>query len=50
MEKAGYQFTFKVNNDASGDVTGATYTVNDNTGRSLGTVTIGILGHILRTN
>jgi hypothetical protein len=47
--KAGYQFTFTVNNDTSGNVTGATYAVNDNTGKLLGNVTINILGQTLRT-
>src|SRR5208337_953150 len=47
--KAGYEFKITLNNDTSGNVTGATYAVNDNTGKSLGSVTINIVGQILKT-
>jgi len=47
--KAGSQFKFTLNNDSSGNVTGATYAVNDNTGKLLGNVTIDIVGQILLT-
>jgi Hemopexin len=47
--KAGYAFNISLNADTSGNVTGATYTVWDNTGKSLGSTTIGIVGQKLRT-
>jgi hypothetical protein len=47
--KAGYEFIFTLNNDASGNVTGAAYTVIDDTGTSLGSVTIDIVGQNLQT-
>jgi hypothetical protein len=47
--RAGYAFTITLNTDASNNVTGATYTVTDQTGKALGSVTIGIVGQILRT-
>jgi hypothetical protein len=46
---AGYSITIALNNDSSGNITGANYSVTDNTGKSLGTTTIGIVGQTLRT-
>jgi len=46
---AGYAITIALNNDASGNVTGATFTVTDNKGNSLGAVTTNIVGQTLRT-
>lgn len=46
---AGYAFRITLNNDSSGNVTGATYVVTDNTGKTLGNVTTNIVGQTLRT-
>ena len=46
--KAGYQLKFILTYNGN-VVTGATYTVTDETGKSLGQTTIGIVGQILRT-
>jgi hypothetical protein len=48
---AGYAFVIALTyaDDGSGTVTGATYTVTDNMGKSLGTATIAIVGQNLRT-
>jgi hypothetical protein len=46
---AGYAISITLNNDSSGNVTGATYVVTDNTGRTLGNKTINIVGQNLRT-
>ena len=46
--KAGYAFTFKLNYDGD-TVVGATYTVTDQTGKSLGDQTLTIVGQPLRT-
>jgi hypothetical protein len=49
--KAGYSFKIALTytNDGTGTVTGAVYTVTDNSGKTLGSVTIGIVGQNLRT-
>jgi hypothetical protein len=49
--KAGYAFKMQLTytNDGTGTVTGAIYTVTDETGKTLGTTTIGIVGQTLRT-
>jgi hypothetical protein len=48
---AGYAFKMALtySDDGTGTVTGAVYTVTDNKGHSLGSVTITIVGHTLRT-
>ncbi|MFZ0088275.1 MAG: hypothetical protein WAL63_02125 [Solirubrobacteraceae bacterium] len=48
---AGYTFTITLTytNDGTGTVTGATYDVTDETGDSIGSTTITIVPHILRT-
>jgi hypothetical protein len=46
---AGYSITISLNNDSFGNITGANYSVKDNTGKSLGKTTIGIVGQTLRT-
>jgi hypothetical protein len=40
---AGYQLVISLENDASGNITGATYAAFDNTGKSLGSQTIALL-------
>jgi hypothetical protein len=40
---AGYQLVISLDNDASGKITGATYSAFDNTGKSLGSQTITLL-------
>jgi hypothetical protein len=45
---AGYAIKIALNNDSSGNVTGATYTVTDNHGHTLGNKTINIVGQTLR--
>jgi len=40
---AGYKLTIALSNDNNGNITGATYTVNDDTGTELGTQTISLL-------
>jgi hypothetical protein len=47
--QAGYEFKFTLSNDNDGNVKSATYTVIDNTGKSLGNVTINIVGQNLLT-
>jgi hypothetical protein len=49
--KAGYAFKMELTytSDGTGTVTGAIYTVTDETGKTLGSVTITIVGQILRT-
>jgi Hemopexin len=44
---AGYQITIRLNNDDSGNITGANYAVTDNSGASLGSTTITILDQVL---
>jgi hypothetical protein len=48
---AGYTFTISLTytNDGTGTVTGATYDVTDGNGNSIGSTTITIVPHILRT-
>jgi hypothetical protein len=46
---AGYAMTLTLNNDSSGNVTGATYEVFDKTGKSIGKQTINVAGQTLRT-
>ena len=46
---AGYAITITLNNDANGNVTGATFSVTDKNGNSLGKVTTNIVGQTLRT-
>ena len=46
---AGYAVTIKLNNDSSGNITGATYSATNNKGQSIGTVTTNIVGQTLRT-
>jgi len=45
---AGYAIKIALNNDSAGNVTGATYTVTDNHGHTLGNKTINIVGQTLR--
>jgi hypothetical protein len=40
---AGYQLTISLANDSSGNITGATYVVRDNTGKTIGNQTITLL-------
>jgi len=47
---AGYAITISLNNDTSGNITGANYSVTDNRGQLLGKVTTSIIGQLLRTN
>jgi hypothetical protein len=42
--KAGSSITFTLNNDCNGNITGCTYTVVDPTGKTLGNVTMNIIG------
>ncbi len=46
---AGYAITIALNNDSSGNVSGAIFSVTDNKGKSLGKVTTNIVGQTLRT-
>jgi hypothetical protein len=46
---AGYSVKIQVTNDATGNVTGATFTMADELGAEIGSTTISILGHPLST-
>jgi len=46
---SGYAIRIALNNDANGNITGATYSATDNNGKSLGAATLNIVGQTLRT-
>jgi hypothetical protein len=46
---SGYAIRIALSNDSSGNITGAAYSASDNNGKSLGAVTINIVGQTLRT-